>query len=198
MNTFSIYSVSAINLFILSRYTYLIVKKKINPALAMWIFFTLAVAMSLATYIKSGNYNLQDNILNSTDLIMVSLISFVIYFFGDSQTRFNLFDKLLLGVVVLIIIFWIFSHEHIISNLLIQAILVIAYIPVIARMFKSRSNQEPFSVWIALMLAPALALISSKGQLASIYAIRAIFCTGILLILMIRIEVKYNAGKIKN
>jgi hypothetical protein len=57
-------------------------------------------------------------------------------------------------------------------------------------MLKSKGNTEPFSVWIALMLAPIISLLTSKGELAAIYAIRAIACTGLLLALMIRIEMK--------
>jgi len=39
------------------------------------------------------------------------------------------------------------------------------------------------------MLAPVFSLMTSKGELAAVYAIRAIACTGLLLALMIRIEI---------
>ena len=51
-----------------------------------------------------------------------------------------------------------------------------------------KENTEPFAVWIALMIAPMISLITSKGTLAAVYAIRAIICTGLLLVLTIRIE----------
>jgi hypothetical protein len=69
-----------------------------------------------------------------------------------------------------------------------QAILVIAYFPVVKRLLDSRENTEPFSVWIGMLLVPSIALISSKGTLATIYSVRAIFCVSILLLLMLRIE----------
>lgn len=190
MKEASIISVSLINLFILLRYVYLLYKKAIEPALAMWVFFSLAVGMSLVTYLSSGEFSFWDNILNTTDLIMVILVSLAIFFMGDKNSRFTSFDKFLLMLVGLIILFWVFTQQHWISNILIQMVLVIAYIPVIKRMSVSRKNTEPFSVWIALMIAPVISLLSSGGDLASIYAIRAIACTGILLLLMVRVEMK--------
>ena len=80
------------------------------------------------------------------------------------------------------------SKNHLVTNLFIQIILVISYFPVISRLFKSKENTEPFSVWIGMMLAPVFALLSSKGLLATIYSVRAIICVLLLLLLMTRIE----------
>jgi len=45
-----------------------------------------------------------------------------------------------------------------------------------------------FLAWIGMMVAPMLSLLSSKGLLATIYSVRAIACTGLLLLLMLRVE----------
>lgn len=192
MKDFSIISVSIINLLIGIRYCILIYKKEIKPALAMWIFFTLAVVMSLITYLADGNYSIWDNILNTTDILLVSTVSVFIYIYGDKSSKFNKFDTVCLIAVLLIIVFWIISRNHVITNLLIQLILVIAYFPVIKRLIKSKENTEPFTVWIGMMLAPVFALISSKGALATIYSVRAIICVGLLLLLMLRVEYLYR------
>lgn len=192
MKDFSIISVSIINLLIGIRYCILIYKKEIKPALAMWIFFTLAVVMSLITYLADGNYSIWDNILNTTDILLVSTVSVFIYIYGDKSSKFNKFDTACLIAVLLIIVFWIISRNHVITNLLIQLILVIAYFPVIKRLIKSKENTEPFTVWIGMMLAPVFALISSKGALATIYSVRAIICVGLLLLLMLRVEYLYR------
>jgi hypothetical protein len=55
-------------------------------------------------------------------------------------------------------------------------------------MLTANENTESFFIWILLMIAPFISLISSKGALATVYAVRAIFCTTLLLLLMIRIE----------
>ena len=181
--------ISGINVFILSRYIYLLYHKKVSPSLAMWSFFSLAVGISLFTYFADGDYNISDNILNFTDLILVVGVSIAILIWGDNTTRFNPFDLGCLGAVVLIILFWALSDNHMITNFSVQTIMVISYFPVVKRMINQEKNTEAFSIWLALFLAPCISLITNKGFLASVYAFRAILCTGTLLILMLRIEI---------
>lgn len=195
MKEFSIISVSIINLIIGVRYCVLTYKQKIKPALAMWAFFSIAVAMSLTTYMANDNFSLWDNILNSTDLILVTAVTIVIYFYGDTSSKFTRFDKICLFAVIIITLFWLVTKTHFLTHLLIQIVLVIAYFPVIRRLWQSKENTEPFSAWILLMIAPAFALLSSKGILATVYSVRAIACTGLLIILMLRIE--YISKKLK-
>jgi hypothetical protein len=181
--------VSAINIIILSRYIYLLYHKKISPSLAMWTFFSLAVGISLFTYFAEGNHSIADNMLNFTDLILVVSVSIAILIWGDTTTRFNRFDAGCLFAVLGIIAFWGISDNHIITNYSVQSIMVISYFPVLGRMVHQKKNTEAFSVWIMMLVAAGISLFASKGWLASVYAIRAILCTGSLLLLMLRIEI---------
>ncbi|PLX21518.1 MAG: hypothetical protein C0597_03320 [Marinilabiliales bacterium] len=192
MKEFSIISVSIINIVIGVRYCTLTYKQKIKPALAMWAFFTMAVAMSLTTYMAEGNFSLWDNILNTTDLVLVATVTVFIFIYGDTSTKFTRFDKFCLVAVILITVFWLITKTHFLSHSLIQGILVIAYFPVIRRLWLSKENTEPFSVWILLMIAPIFSLLSSKGTLATVYVLRAIASTAILMILMLRVEYLKN------
>jgi hypothetical protein len=189
MREFSIYGVIVIILLILVRYIWLLVKKEIKPALAMWIFFLVAIVMSIITYLSDGNYGFLDNILNTVDLIYVLAICIAIIIFGDKSSKFTRFDKGCLGAVIIISAFWVFTQNHKVTNILMQAILVIAYFPVVKRLLEAKKNTEPFSVWIGMLLAPMLALMSSKGILATIYSVRAIICVSLLLLLMLRVEI---------
>jgi len=189
MKEFVIFAVAALNLFIAVTYCAQMIKKKSKPALAMWFFFSIAVAISLITYLKDGDYSFFDNVLNSLDLILTLFVTLAIVVLGDRSTWFNKFDLGCLIAVLAIVAFWLISKNHWVTNISVQLILVIAYFPVVRRMLKAKENTEPFSVWIALMLAPVFSLMTSKGELAAVYAIRAIACTGLLLALMIRIEI---------
>lgn len=184
----SIISVSLLNLAITGWYCWLTYKQKIKPALAMWIFFTIAVGISLTTYIKSDNFSLLDNILNTTDMAMTTIVSIAIYLFGDHTSRFSRFDKGCLIAVLLIVLFWFITKNHVFTHALTQVILVIAYFPVISRLWKTRKNGESFVVWTGMLLAPMLSLLSSKGTLATIYSVRAIVCITVLMLLMLRVE----------
>ncbi|MDO9256198.1 MAG: hypothetical protein Q7U54_11845 [Bacteroidales bacterium] len=181
--------VSGINVFILARYIYLLYHKKISPSLAMWTFFSLAVGISLFTYFAEGEHSISDNMLNFTDLIMVVSVSVAILIWGDHSTRFNRFDVGCLVAVIGIIAFWGISSNHVIANYSVQSIMVISYFPVLGRMTHQKKNTEAFSVWIMMLVAAGISLFASKGWLASVYAIRAIVCTGALLLLMVRIEI---------
>ena len=188
MKTFSIISVSLITVLLTVRYIWLLVKKEIKPALAMWVMFSTAVGMSLVTYLSSGNFSFFDNILNSVDLIYVVTISVAIAVFGDKTSKITRFDLGCLIVVLLIVIFWIFTQNHIVTNFLVQTILVIAYFPVVKRLFETKQNTEPFIIWVGMLIAPFLSLLSSQGILATVYAVRAIICVGLLLLLMLWVE----------
>ncbi len=184
----SIIGVSILNLLITIWYCVLTYKKKIKPALAMWIFFTIAVGISLTTYLKSDNFSLMDNILNTTDMALAVCVTVAIYLWGDHTSRFSRFDKGCLVAVLAILLFWFVTKNHVVTHTMTQAILVIAYFPVVSRLWKTRKNSESFVVWIGMLLAPALSLLSSKGTLATIYSVRAIVCILVLLMLMLRVE----------
>jgi hypothetical protein len=184
----SIASVSLLNLAITIWYCWLTYKQKIKPALAMWIFFTIAVAISLTTYMESDNFSLFDNILNTTDLALTAIVSIAIYIFGDHSTRFSRFDKACLIAVLVIVLFWFITKNHFLTHALTQGILVIAYFPVLSRLWKTKKNGESFLIWTGMLLAPLLSLISSKGTLATIYSVRAIVCISVLMLLMLRVE----------
>ena len=188
MRLLSITAVLLINLFIAVRYTVNIRRGTIKPALAMWVFFSIAVGGSLSTYLSAGSFTFLDNILNSADLFLCIYVAVIIYLFGDKSTRFTGFDRACLIAVLVILGFWLLTRQHATAHSLIQLILVIAYFPVIKRLWNSQENTESFAVWIGLLLAPVFSLLSSKGTLATVYALRAIVSTALLMVLMARAE----------
>ena len=188
MRDFSIYSVIILNILITIRYCWLLYKGTIKPALAMWLFFTIAVGMSLITYMANGGYSFLDNILNTSDIVYVGTVTVAILIWGDKSSKFTRFDKGCLVAVLIIVLFWIITQNHLVTNFCIQGILVISYFPVVKRLIESRENTEPFSVWFIMLVTPAISLLSSKGTLATVYSIRAIVCVALLMLLMVRIE----------
>jgi len=190
MRIFSIVAVAATNVLIGLRYIWLIRRGRISPALAMWVFFTIAVIGSLLTYLSEGEFGLLDNILNTADIALVGSVAIAIALWGDRSTRFSRFDLGCLGAVSGILIAWGVTRQHAVAHAAIQTILVIAYFPVVKRLWGSSRNTESFSMWIGLMLAPMFSLLSSQGTLATVYAVRAIVSTALLLVLMIRTELR--------
>ena len=195
MRGLSIGAVVAINAVIGIRYIWLIRKGRISPALAMWVFFTIAVVGSLMTFLANGDYGLLDNILNTADVALVGLVAVAIALWGDRSTRFNRFDLGCLAAVGAILIAWTVTRAHVAAHAAIQSILVIAYLPVVRRLWRSNRNTESFTMWIGLLVAPMFSLLSSEGTLATVYAVRAIVSTALLLGLMIRAEIRERAAQ---
>jgi hypothetical protein len=192
---FSLAAVVALNLFILVRYVGLIREKRIQPALAMWVFFTIAVVGSFVTFLSEGAHGPLDNILNTSDMALVGCVTIAILLFGDKTSRFTRFDFGCLGAVAAILVFWGFTRQHAAAHLAIQAILVIAYFPVVKRIWQAERNTESFAAWIGMLLAAALSLLSSEGRLATVYSVRAVACTSLLLLLMIRAKRRESRGR---
>ncbi len=194
MRTLSFAAVCTINAVVGIRYCWLIRQGRISPALAMWVFFTIATVGSLLTYLGEGIYGPLDNILNTADIMLVGGVALWIAFFGDKSTRFTRFDLACLVVVAGIVATWAMTRQHLIAHSAIQAILVIGYFPVVRRLWKTDRNTESFTMWIGLMIAPAFSLLSSRGVLATVYAARTMVCTGLLLLLMVRAERRRRRG----
>lgn len=184
MKLLSAFAVVVTNLLLTVYYYRLIYRNKIKPSLAMWVFFTLAVSMSLFTYLKEDSHSLWDNVLNTADLFFVSAVALSVLLFGDRSTRFSRFDLVCLVVVVLIAVFWLITQNHLVTNLLVQAILVIAYFPVIHRMIRTRENHESYPIWGGMLLAAVLALFSASGKLALVYTLRAVISIILLMAFM--------------
>lgn len=195
MKNLSFYGVLIINSIILIRYSYLTIRKRIEPSLAMWVFFTIAVVGSLFSYILDGGYSPLDNILNTSDIVLCGTVSLVILLFGGKEARFNRFELECLAIVVLILTFWYFSKAHFTTNLSLQFIQLIAYIPVYNRMWKAGRNTESFTTWGLLLAVSIVSLFSARGTLALVYSWRATLCVSALLVLMIRLELKKNRPK---
>jgi hypothetical protein len=188
VRTFSIVAVCVIDFIIGVRYVWLIRAGKISPSLAMWVFFTMAVIGSLMTYLAEGSHALLDNVLNSADVLLCGAVALAIALWGDPSSRFNRFDLGCLGAVAAILAAWAATRQHMSAHLAIQLVLVVAYLPVVKRLWRSDRNTESFTMWIGLMVAPAFSLLSSQGVLATVYAVRAMVSTALLLMLMIRVE----------
>lgn len=184
----SIISVVLINLFLTIRSFILIKQRKIQPAIAMWLFFTIAVALSLITYKSSGDLKFADNILNSTDLIYVLTVTISVWIYGDASTKFNRFDLICLGLVLIVFLFWLITQSHFISNLMVQLILVIAYFPTIKRFIQTKKNTESFTIWVLMLVVSSISLFSIEGILATIYSLRAVISVGLLLLFMTYLE----------
>jgi hypothetical protein len=173
------------------RYVYLIVQKEIHPALATWVLFCVAVSLSFRTYWSSKKHSIVGNVGNFVDLILVWIILVGIFLFGENNSF--LFRPFEIGCLVasgIILLFWVLSKKHLLSNLLLQVIMTVAYFPTIYNLWYATKNTESFSVWCVWLvggLASLVIAVLKKDTLGIVYSSRAFVLVLIILILMLRI-----------
>jgi hypothetical protein len=98
----------------------------------------------------------------------------------------------------LIIGFWKVTQQHFLSNMLLQFIMILAYLPTWERLLKGIKNTESFPVWWTFLAAAMFSILPARlsGDLVgTIYAGRAFVMTGFTLGLMLRIEWRFGKGR---
>jgi hypothetical protein len=164
----------------------------VKPILATRIFLLLAFLLSaLTNYSQTGTNGLSANIFNIVDILSI-LVTFIAM--GKSKNnhrKFTKFEKICLYFVILIFLMWIASGQNILANILIQIILVIAYLPTVIHLWKSEENTESLSAWsldffasIFGMIVPLLVM----DLLPLIYGIRSTISTFVIIALILRIK----------
>ena len=173
------------------RYVYLVAQKEIYPALTTWILFCVAVSLSFRTYWSSRKHSIVGNLANFVDLILVWIILVGILLFGQNVNLiFRPFEIWCLISSGIVLLFWILSKKHLLSNLLLQVIMTVAYFPTIYNLWYATNNTESFSVWCVWLIGGFTSLIIAilkKDTLGIVYSSRAFVLVSIILILMLRI-----------
>ncbi|MCB9809230.1 hypothetical protein H6776_02415 [Candidatus Nomurabacteria bacterium] len=113
--------------------------------------------------------------------------------FGVEFTRFQKWTVAISGIIL---IFWCITEDHLISYSLLQLSALIAYIPVIKKLWGAKHNPESLIFWGSLFLSTCVASYAAweRQDLESwIYIGRAIPASGTVLFLLIRLQLKYGS-----
>ena len=176
-----------------ARYSYQIYRKQINPTLSSWIIFLIGTGLSLITYMVAENQDMKSGVLNATSIINISITILVILKWGNRRVIFKPFEKWYLAAAVVIVIYWALTSDTWTSNLIIQGLITVGYIPIVQKFITEKKNTESFTAWGLFMLASIIALypaIDNGNDLAVIYAIRTIVTVTLMLALMVIIEIR--------
>jgi len=172
-------------------YSFLTVKGVIHPTLMTWVIFIIAASLSFATYLSSEKHNLLNNICNTGDVFLVLAVTVVIICFGkDVRYRVNIFESLCLFLSLVIFIFWKITKSPVLSNILVQAIMVMAYFPTFYHLWSASETSESPIAWgfsCFYALTGLITGILGKDRLAIIYSARSLAMMSIMLYLILRI-----------
>lgn len=174
-----------------STNAYKIVKRQVSPTLSTWLIILAASLMSFLTYWNAGHRDLVAGALNGADVFSTAISSIAIVFFSPLKLSLKPFEKYYLGGLVLIAIFWAFTSDAFLSNLLIQVLISIGYFPTAHNLIRNRKNSESFTVWGLILTASVVSLyptinayLTEGNVLALVYSLRSVVMLGAMLILM--------------
>jgi len=166
----------------------------VKPILATRIFLLLALFLSLLTnYEQTGIHGLSASTLNIMDLFSVLLTFFATIFNKNIRRKFTKFEIVCLSAVIFVFLIWIISRQNILANISIQIILVIAYLPTIIHLWKSKENTESLGAWLFDLLASFMGTVEplrTMDLLPLIYGIRSTLSVSIVIILILRIQLR--------
>ena len=170
----------------------------VKPVLATWLFLSLAVSISFFTdFHKTGIVGISANFFNLVDSFSVITIFIIVLFKKDTRKSFTSFEKWCVGFVTLILISWLITASDVLTHLAIQVILVVAYLPSLAKLWKAKENTEALGTWIFDCIASILGLIIPILQgdiLPIIYGVRSVISTILMVIFILRIKLKNSAA----
>lgn len=184
--------IAALVMFMGLRYSWLTWHGQIQPVLATWVIFAVAASLSWWTYWSSPRHSVSNNMGNASDLVIVWMILITIMVSRhSSRTSFNWFEIGCLTATGIILLFWRFSRRHTTSNLLLQVLMSVAYLPTLYQLWRATANTEPLVVWLGTWTASFLATVQAirtKDRLALAYAGRALMFVTIVVLLIIRLD----------
>lgn len=170
------------------RYVYQVRRKDISPTLSTWIIFLLGTGLSLATYAIAEKHDFRSGILNTIDVISVSMIVLAILMWGKRNVFFAPFERWYLAGVGMILVYGIVFGDAWRSNIFTQILITIGYAPTIQKLLTDGRDTESLTAWSLVLSACIIALYpaSQDGNvLAVLYALRAVVMVSFILIIIV-------------
>jgi hypothetical protein len=175
-------------------YLYHIIQWSVKPVLSTWTFISIAVVLSFLTnFGLHGWSGISNNLFNVIDGMGAILIMSLVMLMKTTDRRFDRTELILLISVIGIWIIRYITSYNVIAHMLIQCILVLAYIPMIKKLRKMHIHNESLAMRGINLVGSCLWMIQPalhQDILPLLYAGRSVLCVWCVFILLLRIEKK--------
>lgn len=177
-----------------SWYCYLVALGKVSTVLATWLLFLLTVTAGYISYLRSPGKRRTwtQNVCNMADLLAIAgILLFVVAFGAYREVGFRAFDGYIFLVWVGILLTWLLTKNARVANIAFNLLLVIAYVPLVQHLASSSTHSEPYFTWAVIFIASIAGLyapLKNRDDLGAVYASRSVLSTGVVLLLMLRID----------
>jgi hypothetical protein len=181
-------------------YCYQIVRGRVNPPPASFVIFSLTFPLVFYMYMQKPGWSYTANIGLTTAILSVWMVAIVLITKLSIQKKlkveFNPFQWIMIFAAVIVLVFWSLTKDQFTAYVLLQISSLIGYIPVYKKLWGSKENRDSFVLWGAIFLSSCVASYAAyeRNDLQSwIYIIRAVPSTMVVILLMVRIELKNKA-----
>jgi len=133
-------------------------KGESNPNPSTWTIWLLIGIINAATYFSLTNNNLWQSFI----MIVAPCSVFFILVYSLFKGKFSKISKIeiiMFGLAIAIGIFWQITSNDRISNLILQVIYIISFVPTISGIIRKRSKEHP-TAWIAASISYLFSIIS--------------------------------------
>ena len=203
MKDICVWSVVVAEIFFGICYIYKVVSGKADPIISTWIIFLVGCILSFVTYVLHTEWDLKSGIINTTDLVYVSVVFIAILLWGKPEKEMaygddyekkkkeekflQSFEKWYLAGAAGIVVYGVITGNAWNSNVLTQILMSFAYFPMFHKMLKQKEKKDSYFAWIPAICISLVGLypaISGGNTLAVIYASRALFFSSTTCLIM--------------
>src|SRR4030042_2865306 len=168
------------------KYLKEIIQGQLIPTKATWIIFCTVTALSVSSFL-TARFDLVSGAGVVTDFSVASLVLLTTLIkFRREKLRLNSFEKYYLLAACGCLVFWLLSSNPFVTNILVQMLLTLGYIPTIHNILVAKRSTESKFAWSAWQIASVLSLypaLANHNLLAVIYGLRAMVMGGTILVL---------------
>ncbi len=178
-------------------YCYQIMREEVQPPPSTFIILSFTFPLAFYMYAQKSEWSFTANIGLTTAVLSVwvigaCLIGKLLY---QRRLRVELskFQRLTIYASLVIVLFWFITKDHITAYLLLQISALIGYITVYKKLWSAKKNSDSLVFWSSLFLSALVASYAAyerNDTQSWIYIIRAVPSTLIVVLLMLRIELK--------
>lgn len=160
---------------------------KAKTTTSTWIILLVGCALSFVTYLIAENKDLKSGIMNTVDMVYVTVILYVVYLQTGRKIQLESFEKNYLAGAGMIVVYGVVTGDAWKSNVLTQILMSFAYLPMYHKLFLKKEKTDSYFAWLPPAFTAAISLypsIHDGNALATIYSARALFFCSLTSLLM--------------
>ncbi len=170
-----------------------IIQNSVVPTKSTWIIFSIVTGLNVSSFL-TNKFDLVSGAYGITDFFLCLMILTVTLVYSQkSKLSFKSFEKYYLVGAFICVLFWIISDNSFQTNLLVQTLIIIGYIPTIHNILSTKRSSESKLSWTIWSIGGFLSLypaIEKQNTLAIVYSFRATTMCLLILFLTYKFQKK--------